>query len=165
MRLKRGHHPPAPLEFFPGPANLSSCRFTNLVAKNAGRTVKFSCAPVIGKGRNVRIAARRDCRKNSLCSPPPETALRPTPPAPAIPALVACAAPEGRIRTDPTPANPASAWSPSPGIRRAARLRWPVALVLIAWRQICGRQNNCDGVAGLQGVLPLRFNHQHLLVR
>lgn len=44
------------------------CRFTNFIAKTASATAKFWFVRPIGKIPNVRIAARKICRKNSLRS-------------------------------------------------------------------------------------------------
>ena len=56
------------LEVFEGGVIFGSCRFTNFIVNNAGRTVRSWSVPAIGRARNARNAAQRRSIRNSRCS-------------------------------------------------------------------------------------------------
>ena len=57
------------LEVFGGGVIFELCRSTSFIAKNAGRTAKFSSVRAIGRARSARYAAPRSWRRNFRRSP------------------------------------------------------------------------------------------------
>jgi hypothetical protein len=88
------------LELADWPIMFWSCRFTNFIARNATRTAKCWCAPVVGRAPSAPIAAQPGFPRSSRSSLPPTAAALKRPRARAAPGPAVAIAPVANTSTE-----------------------------------------------------------------